>query len=125
MSARILLVDGDPDLCLVLSLALGARGYRVEGVATAGAALATARSAPPDLVILELWLGERGAGMRLLKRLRAEPATAELPVMVWSTDVPALRAHEVELRARGCAVVEKPFTLGDLIVQVGRLAPIH
>ncbi|MBM3316070.1 response regulator, partial [candidate division WOR-3 bacterium] len=54
--SRILVVDDEPDIRLVLQARLEAAGYSVSTAATGLDALNSVRSAPPDLVLLDLML---------------------------------------------------------------------
>lgn len=125
MAPRILAVDDDPDLLGLLGHALSPEGYRVACANSAAAALAAIRQEPPALVILDLWLEDRAAGWRLLRRLRADPVTLDLPVVVASADIVAVRRYEAALRALGCAILEKPFDLDTLLAIVARHAPLR
>jgi CheY-like chemotaxis protein len=79
----------------------------------------------PDLLILDLKLGEV-SGQDVLKQLKHDPVTAEIPVIVYTAAV--LEAEEVAglissepVRYRGVRVVQKPFELEDLLVLVESL----
>jgi two-component system, chemotaxis family, chemotaxis protein CheY len=63
-------------------------------------------------------------GETLLRRLRAAPDTAELPVIIVSTESGEARVES--LRALGAEFVHKPFTpeqLGDALARVTRWTP--
>jgi two-component system nitrogen regulation response regulator NtrX len=120
MAPRIVVVDDDLDILCLLHDALALEGYSVAGASNTDTALAALAQELPALVILDLWLDARDAGWRLLERLRADPATAHLPVIVSSADAISLRAQEAALRDLGCAVVEKPFDLDDLFATIAR-----
>ena len=79
----------------------------------------------PDLLILDLKLGEI-SGQDVLKQLNHDPVTAEIPVIVYTAAV--LEADEVSellnsepARYQSVRVVQKPFELDDLLVLVGDL----
>jgi CheY-like chemotaxis protein len=123
MAPHILAVDDDLDILAVLHDALGAEGYRVTSATTPQTALDALTGERPDLLLLDLWMGDRDAGWRLLERLRADPATAALPVIVSSADARALREQGDALRAYRCTVLEKPFDLDALLETVARTLP--
>ncbi|MER3458182.1 MAG: DNA-binding response regulator, partial [Chloroflexota bacterium] len=56
MSARILVVDDDPEIVNLFVYALQRAGYQVEGVLDGRAALERARQAPPDLILLDVMM---------------------------------------------------------------------
>ncbi len=118
----VLLVDDDLEVgALVRDVLIGA-GYAV-GVAQNGAeavAAATASdSETPDLVVLDLGLGEED-GVELLARLRGRGSTRSVPVVV-------LTGHperEAEIRARELEISEflvKPVTVRELVAVVDRV----
>ena len=103
---RILLVDDDPDIRDVATLALRAGGYTVQPCASACEALERASSFRPDLILLDVWMpGIDGLGA--LSALRDIEATAATPV-VFMTGV---QVDEIERRQEaGClGVIPKPF----------------
>ena len=113
---RILLADDNPDMRAYVSRLLSER-YAVETVPDGEAALAAVRSNPPDLVLADVMM-PRLDGMRLLARLRADPATNSLPVILLSA-----RAGE-ESRAEGIETgaddyLVKPFNARELMARVG------
>ncbi len=88
-------------------------------------AFAQVKAQLPDLLILDLKLGEV-SGQDVLKQLKHDPVTAEIPVIVYTAAV--LEAEEVAglissepARYAGVRVVQKPFELEDLLVLVESL----
>lgn len=80
---RVLLVDDEADNRRVYSLILQHEGYAVKTAASAEDALAAAVESPPDLVLSDVSMpGEDG--LSLLRRLRAEKGTANVPVILMS-----------------------------------------
>jgi len=125
---RVLVVDDDADTRAVLVEALNEEPDLVaEGVDGGEEALRRlAAEGNVDLVLSDLAMPEV-SGFELITRLRANPATAPLPVVaVTALDASAVEADE---RAAGyAAVVAKPFDLAELTNVVravlrGALAP--
>ena len=83
MSTRILVVDDEPDLLLLASITLARAGHQVIEAATGGEALALAREAPPDLVVLDHALPDL-SGIEVARILSGEPATADVPIVILS-----------------------------------------
>src|SRR5579871_3023155 len=75
---RILAVDDNPSALYATSRILRAAGYEVIEAASGAAALAAAPKA--DLVVLDVNLPDMD-GFEVCRRLRANPATAQLPVL--------------------------------------------
>jgi DNA-binding response OmpR family regulator len=114
---RILVVEDNQDLAYGLRNNLEIEGYQVELAADGRAGLASARRAPPDLVILDLMLPELD-GFRVLKALRAE--SAALPILILTA-----RGEEAD-KVRGLKIgaddyVTKPFGLLELLARVEAL----
>jgi CheY-like chemotaxis protein len=72
----------------------------------------------PDLVIADLQMETQDAGLRLLARLRADPATAEIGLILCSADTRALEQRRAEVTKFAATVVPKPFELDELVSTV-------
>jgi len=83
MPYRILVVDDQHDLRLLIRLSLRALG-EVAQAASADEALAQLRSARPDLLVLDNWLGEGVNGLELCRQLKSDPAMAGMKIMLLS-----------------------------------------
>lgn len=110
MSHRILIVDDSATTRAFLKRAIGLAGIEAafREAPNGQAALDLLADQPADLVLTDLHMPEMD-GEELTRRLRAQPATAALPVLVVSADPNPDRAQQ--LRAIGVAgFVRKPFT---------------
>ena len=114
MSGRILVVDDDPAITRFLAADLQLEGYAVDTLADSSRTLDRAMATRPDLVMLEAGSG----GIEVLRRLRAHPPTASLPVILLS-DVVGGGDRDVGLAAGADDVISKPFDTLDLISRVG------
>jgi two-component system cell cycle response regulator len=79
--ARILLVDDSASARALLGVRLRESGHEVEEVAHAADAAEIALNHPPDAVVTDLWMPGI-SGLQLCRLLRAEPATATVPVVL-------------------------------------------
>lgn len=82
--ARILLIDGDDSRREVLAQRLRAQGCSVESFGSPEEGATAALSYPPDGVVADLWMPGI-SGVQLCRLLRAEPATADVPVILRAT----------------------------------------
>lgn len=82
MSARLLVVEDDPDLQRALMLRLAAAGYEVHAAATADEATASALRLHPDLIILDLGLPDASGHVVASQLLR--DGRARFPIVVLS-----------------------------------------
>jgi DNA-binding response OmpR family regulator len=113
MAHRILVVEDDPILRLVLRDNLQSEGYVVEVSADGGGAVNRARSALPDLIVLDLTLPDRD-GFDLLPILRS---MGQIPVIVLT----ARTQREEKLRALALGAddyITKPFDPEELLARV-------
>ena len=88
-SIRILIVEDDPDHADIIQDYLKPEGYQVQVVRSQESALAVLKEGAPDLVVLDLMLDEkrdvaRPRGYEVCRRLRADPRTADIPVLMFT-----------------------------------------
>src|SRR5919201_3170694 len=93
---KVLLVEDDADYAEIYRLRLETDGYDVMVAPDGEAALEMVQRVVPDLVYLDLRM-PRLDGFSMLSALRADPATAHVPVIVLSNyDAPELRPQGME-----------------------------
>jgi CheY-like chemotaxis protein len=80
---RILVVEDEPDVAEVLAALLTRSGYRVDVAYTGEQALAALADTVYDALSLDLMLPDI-SGLEVIRQLRQQPHTAELPIMVVS-----------------------------------------
>ena len=119
MGARILIVEDEKPLTLLLRYNLESEGYEVEAVASGDEAEVRLKENVPDLVVLD-WMLPGLSGIELCRRLRARPETETLPVIMLTA-----RGEESE-RLRGLATgaddyVVKPFSVPELLARIRAL----
>ena len=112
-SARILVVDDEPQLTRVLRTGLKSRGYDVRIAANGVTALQTFNEWRPDLVITDLAMPEMD-GLELCRRLRA---VSQIPIVVLSAkDEEKTKIEALDLGADD--YVTKPFGIDELLARV-------
>lgn len=122
-SWSILVIDDDEATRYVLARALAELNCSVVEAATGTEGLEKARGGKPDLVFLDLNLPEIG-GVEILQRLKADPATAGIPVIIY-TSRPLDDALAQELQGGASLVLSKHHYDRDaLITAVRQLLPI-
>lgn len=84
MAGKILIVDDVATNRIVLKVKLAGACYETIQCATGEAALRLARSERPDLILLDLQLPDMN-GIELCRRLRADPVTHTIPVVILTT----------------------------------------
>ena len=78
---RVLVVDDEPDVLLLCRVNLEFAGHEVIDAMDSESGMAAAVEQSPDLVILDIML-PRKDGLAMLQELRADPRTADLPVVL-------------------------------------------
>lgn len=108
VGVRVLVVDDDPVIAELLELNLGLEGHATLRAADGHEALAAVRADPrPDAVVLDVMMPGLD-GITVCERLRSDPVTADLPVVLLSAG-----SQDTD-RLRGTAAgaddyVTKPF----------------
>lgn len=116
---NVVLAEDDPDIQLVARLALKRAGFTVKVVANGLEALEAVRLQPPDVVLLD-WMMPELDGPETCRRLKSDPATAEIPIIFLTA-----KSQEAEIQ-RGLSLgavgyVTKPFdalTLGQHVKDI-------
>lgn len=119
MSARILVVEDEEPLSLLLRYNLESEGYSVEVAPRGDEAEIRLRESVPDLVLLD-WMLPGISGIELCRRMRQRAETERLPVIMLTA-----RGEEGE-RVRGLATgaddyIVKPFSVPELVARVRAL----
>jgi CheY-like chemotaxis protein len=83
MAAKILIVDDDLEAVKLIGLMLERQGYEIAAAQLGAQALAKARTENPALVILDIMMPDMD-GFEVCRRLRADPATASLPIIMFT-----------------------------------------
>src|SRR5579871_1885679 len=115
-SGDILIVDDQPQNLDVLMEMLHRRGYRVRPADNGERALRAARASPPDLVMLDILMPDLD-GYEVCRRLKADPVTAQIPVIF----VSALDETLDKVKAFGVGAadyVAKPFQVEEVRARV-------
>jgi len=125
VTKRILVVDDRNDLLHLMRRVLEDEQYQVSILQDGRDAFATVRNQLPDLLILDLKLGTI-SGQDVLKQLKSDEVTAEVPVIVYTAAV--LEADEVAKLIEGdqqhyqnVHLLRKPFELNTLLDTVEEL----
>ena len=119
MKKKVLVVDDEDDILQFLGLVLRERGYDVLTASAGREALAVAQRERPDFVLLDVMMPQMD-GWEVLRRLKADPRTAEIPVAIVSARTGAKDRAE-GLRAGAADYICKPFSLDELL---GKLAAV-
>jgi DNA-binding response OmpR family regulator len=118
---HVYVVNGSPEFLDLVRELLQDEHYNVTTTNFVPQSFATIQTAQPDLLIIDLVLGEQ-AGWELLGALRGASNTSNIPVLLVSTTERLLdeaRAHHEVFG--GDRYLVKPFNLDELLSLVGEL----
>lgn len=82
LKARILLVDDDPDFVEMNRAVLEGAGYLVTAAYNGTQCLKLAASEPPDLIVLDMIMEGKKAGLEVSRALREGEATRSIPIVM-------------------------------------------
>lgn len=111
---RILVVDDEPNIVDVITMALRYQGFEVASAATGAEALAQVRAFNPHLMVLDVMLPDM-EGFEVARRLGAE--RARVPI-VFLTARDATDDRVRGLTVGGDDYVTKPFSLEELVARI-------
>jgi phosphate regulon transcriptional regulator PhoB len=116
MAAKVLIVEDESDIAELIRYNVERAGYQARLVGDGPQALQLIRREPPDLLVLDLMLPGMD-GLEVCRRLRAEPATRALPIiMVTAKGGEADRVVGLEMGADDYLV--KPFSPRELVARL-------
>jgi class 3 adenylate cyclase len=120
---RVLIVDDDPDMAVLLARMVRKEGLGVDTVHDGAAALSHVRATPPDLVLLDVMLPDM-SGFEICERLKSDAATALIPVvLVTALEDQASRVRGIEAGADD--FLSKPVRREELVARVKTLRRLH
>src|SRR5687768_7017368 len=114
--ATILIVDDNPANLGVLTHVLAAHGVRILVAQQGESGLQIAQRAQPDLILLDVQLPGMD-GFAICRRLKADPSTAEIPVLFMTVRIEAVDKLE-GFQAGAVDYVTKPFQEAEMLARV-------
>ena len=118
-AAKILAVDDEPDLTVLISYHLARSGHLVETAADGWEAISRISANRPDLILLDLMLPDLD-GFGVCEILRRNPETATIPIIIisaWASH----DSHLLGLELGAIDYITKPFSPHVLVERVNRL----
>jgi CheY-like chemotaxis protein len=120
---RILVVEDQDSIRRMIEALVQARGYKVTAVSSGAKAIDVAMTDTPDVVLLDLNLPGQYDGFDVCQRLRSDPTTRNVPVVIIS----AMDDDESRARASAAgatAYYTKPFSPIALLKEIDRLKAV-
>ena len=123
MSAKIMIVEDDPDICEILSFNLDQQGYDVEIFHNGQKAMDSLQTTPPNLILLDLMLPGLN-GMEFTRLIRTDDNLKNLPIIMITA-----RSEEIDvlhgLEQGADDYITKPFRPKEVIARVKALLRRH
>jgi two-component system phosphate regulon response regulator PhoB len=119
IAAKVMVVEDEEPLCVLLKYNLEAEGYQVEIITRGDEAEIRLQESVPDLLVLD-WMVPGISGIELCRRLRMRPETERLPIIMLTA-----RGEESD-RVRGLSTgaddyLVKPFSTPEFVARVRAL----
>jgi len=115
---KILIAEDDKELRSLLEMALGKRGYVVEGAQNGLEALERALAVPPDMIISDLMMPEMD-GFMLCRKVKGEPRLKNIPVILYTATRSGKDEETLALKIGASRLIVKAGGLGPLLEAIG------
>lgn len=115
---RVLVVDDEPEIRLLVERALAAKGFQVETATDGEEGLKKIRASLPDLVLLDAMLPKMH-GFEVCRKSRSDARTRQVPIIIMTAVYRGWRFAQDARETYGAEdYIEKPFRLDDLLRRV-------
>ncbi|HEX6321509.1 MAG TPA: phosphate regulon transcriptional regulator PhoB [Burkholderiales bacterium] len=116
MNAKVLVVEDEPQIQELVAVNLEHAGHRVVRASSAEEAEAAIRAELPDVLLLD-WMLPGESGLAFARRLRGDPRTRELPILMLTAR--AMEADKLSgLEAGADDFITKPFSPKELAARI-------
>lgn len=114
--ARVLVIEDEPNIALVMKIALSDEGHEVTTVLNGMAGLEQLERAPaPEIVFSDLYMPGI-SGRAVIETMHANPELKDIPVVIITGSIPGL--NDFPPRESYSALLSKPFDLEEIIKMV-------
>ncbi|MCO6382711.1 MAG: response regulator [Vannielia sp.] len=120
MSKRVLLVEDEPNIIEAIRFILSRDGWRVDTHSDGATALEAVARARPDVMVLDVMLPGK-SGFDILRELRADEATAALPVLMLTAKGQG-KDRELAMQFGANRFMTKPFSNDEVLDCLRELA---
>ena len=116
---KILIVDDDVQITILLKRFLAVEGYEVTGLNISSDTIRVANSIHPDLFILDLMMPDPD-GFMLCRMLRADPSFIKTPILIVSA-LDDSDSRALAFSAKASDYLSKPINLDKLTITIKEL----
>ncbi|MBK8082517.1 MAG: response regulator [Devosia sp.] len=119
LALDVLIAEDEPSILESLDFILRRAGWSISAVTDGDAVLEAVRRLRPRLLVLDVMLPKR-SGFEVLKQIRADSLTADLPVLILTAKGQQLDRRTAE-ELGASSFVTKPYANADVVGAVRRL----
>ena len=123
--AHIAVIDDDVGTRQFMTDLLTDEAYAVSAWSGVDDPVTFVCDARPDLIVLDLHLGERFRAWDVIDALCGDGSSVSVPVIICSADAARVRHDLPIFHDRGCVVIEKPFDLAELLDTIRQQLPVE
>ncbi|GER90289.1 hypothetical protein KDW_44510 [Dictyobacter vulcani] len=123
MSTHIVVINDDESILDLFRMILEGEGYKVSTSVEAMENVEDVERLKPDVVILDLKLGQQEEGWVMMQKLRMYPPTRFIPLILCTAALNEVRQQEDTLQDKGIPVVYKPFDIDEILKAVSSVLP--
>lgn len=120
--AKILVVDDDENIRIVLQDILSSEGYKIFQAGSGAEAVELARKAAPDVILLDIQMPDMD-GLEVTRRIKKDPSSARIPVVI-VTGLDDVQARVEALRSGADEFLVKPPHVAELNARVRSLVKV-
>ncbi|NDC36792.1 MAG: response regulator [Proteobacteria bacterium] len=123
IQTRLLIIDDDPVVRLLLQECLMPHGYQIHSTASANEGLQWLATETPDILIVDMIMPEM-SGLELLQKFKALPNTSHVPVILLSANTDR-KLPNLAAEARPDRILEKPWDMRLLLQTIEELGAVN
>ena len=116
--ARVLVIDDEPDVVRLIVKVLSGRGHVVQIARDGASALARVKHEPPDVILIDSDLPKID-GNEVCRRIKADPATRDIPVVMMTSAY--IDIYDIGAEGGPDAFVVRPFAREVLANAIERI----
>jgi CheY-like chemotaxis protein len=118
---KVLIIDDDNSVRMTLKVLLRKAGLEFTEAENGEQGIAAATGTSPDLILCDINLGGGLNGFGVVERLRGNPVTASIPIILITGDPVN---HAARMKSLNVDFLEKPFSMNDFLSSVRRLLTV-
>ena len=123
MSSRILAVDDEIDVLLIVKTALQSENYQVLTATNGPDAINICREQPPDLILLDVKMAGM-SGFDVMRELKSDDRTSTIPIIMLTGLSERKKIQEALMKGSDYYIV-KPFEMHELLAKISDVLAHH